>query len=61
MVTQNRRRKYKSSIGQNTGMLNTSKNVQNIAIQMACVAPYLKKQIKYFKQYLIIILLFLNI
>ena len=38
----NRIMKYITKIGQNTGILSASKNVQNMAITTALVALYLK-------------------
>lgn len=43
MVIPNRVKKYNTRIGQNTGMLNMSNNVQNIAIETAFVDECLQK------------------
>ena len=42
MVIANNVKKYRSSIGQKTGILNASKNVQNRAINVALVDACLK-------------------
>ena len=42
MVMKNKMKKYITSIGQNTGILNASKNVQNIATHTAFVPEYLE-------------------
>ena len=43
IVKKKRIMKYMTKIGQKTGMLKASKNVQNKAIRIALVEPYLKK------------------
>lgn len=46
IVIQKRVMKYMTKIGQNTGILKASKQVQNIAITIALVAEYLKLHIR---------------
>jgi hypothetical protein len=48
MVMTNKMIKYITSIGQNTGILNASKNVQNVATTTAFVPEYLKSNKTYY-------------